>query len=452
MKNIDEVIKSKKSIILWGVGRNFEKNIDIIKKCITVKYVCDGDTKKHGKFFNEIKCISPTELKKDYFVVIMISDSEIVKDIVKVIEGTCEYCKLEDILEFCNIQEEEKIVEANKNMLSFDDSKWNNIMKKYIGLNVPSTTCNLSCPYCYIRQNSDFLKSPILPHLPRYIRLCLSQKRLGGQALVGLCGAGETLLGDKIIEVCVELLEEGHFLHIVTNGTVTSKIRELISKAGKYANHIFFKFSFHYGEFLKRNLLDVFAQNVKYVSGAGASFTVELTTDDNLINQIDNIKEYSLSKFGALPHITIARDETKPDLPIFTKLSDEEYYKIWSGFNSELFEVKWNYFGKHIKNCFAGERALYIELLNGNVMKCLKQPPIDNLYSFDRKVLEYTRVEDSCNLPYCYNNHAYLTLGISPLIETFSFAKVRDRITNDGKHWVKPEMYEFMNQKLYDNN
>ena len=350
-----------------------------------------------------------------------------------------------------NIQEEENIIENNIDMLSLDDSKWNNIMKKYVGLNVHSTTCNLSCPYCYIRQNSDFYKSPVFPHLPRYVRLCLSQKRLGGKALIGLCGKGETLLGDKIIDICTELLEEGHFLHIVTNGTVTEKIKELIDKAGKYTSHIFFKFSFHYGEFVKRNLLDVFAENVNYVCKAGASFTVELTTDDNLINQIDDIKSYSLKNFGALPHITIARDETKTGLPIYTKLSMEEYYKIWSSFDSELFSVKWEYFNKKIKNCFAGERSLYINLLSGDIMKCLNHRPIDDLYNLQKDKLEYEIVEDKCTLPYCYNNHAYLTLGISPLIETFSFAEVRDRITTEGTHWVKKEMYEFMGQKLYNN-
>lgn len=52
-----------------------------------------------------------------------------------------------------------------------------------------------------------------------------------------------------------------------------------------------------------------------------ASFTIEVTPSDELIPYIDEMKEVSLREFGALPHITVARDESKPDYPLLTKLS-----------------------------------------------------------------------------------------------------------------------------------
>lgn len=453
MKNIENAVADGMEIILWGAGNNFVKNIDKIAEHIPVKYVCDSDEKKQNKYIQGYLCIAPEDIiGSNCFVIITVLDSKVINEIETRLRGKNEFCSLNDAMIFCKITDENKIVETNKHLLSLDDTKWNNVMKKYIGIHVPATTCNLSCSYCYIRQNSNFYKSPIIEHSPHYIRLCLSQKRLGGQALIGLCGAGETLFCDKIIDVCIELLEEGHFLHIVTNGTVTDKIEELIQKSGKYVGHIFFKFSFHYEEFQRKNLLETFAKNVNYVSNAGASFTVELTADDNLLPQIEDIKEFSIKHFGALPHITIARDETDSQLPILTKMTNEEYYKAWSEFNSDLFEVKWNYYGKHIHNCFAGKNSLYIDLMTGNIMRCLKQPIIDNLYTTKKKLLEYECVGDECELPYCYNNHAYLALGISPNIETVSFAKVRDRETNSGKHWLQPELYNFINQKLYDTN
>lgn len=453
MKDLEKAIACGNEIILWGTGNNFERNIDKIVEHIPIKGVCDSDEAKHNKQFHGYLCIAPENIiGSNCFVIITVLDHKAIKEIETRLSGKNDFCSLKDALVFCKIMHENKIVEANEHLLSLDDTKWDNVMKKYVGIHVPATTCNLSCPYCYIRQNSDFYKGPIVEHSPRYIRLCLSQKRLGGQSLIGLCGAGETLFCDKIIEICVELLKEGHFLHIVTNGTVTSKIEELIQKSGKYVRHIFFKFSFHYEEFERKNLLETFVKNVNYVSKAGASFTVELTTDDNLLSSIEDIKEFSIKHFGALPHVTIARDETNPKLPILTKMSNKEYYKIWSGFSSELFEVKWNYFGKHINNCFAGKNSLYIDLMTGNIMRCLKQPVIDNLYTSKKELLEYECVGDACELPYCYNNHAYLTLGISPNIETVSFAKVRDRETNYGEHWLQPEVYSFINQKLYDTN
>lgn len=184
----------------------------------------------------------------------------------------------------------------------------------------------------------------------------------------------------------------------------------------------------------------------------GASYTIELTSDDSYIDMIDEIKEYCIENFGALPHITIGRDDSKPEMPILTNLSLDEYYDIWSSFESELFDVKWNYYAKKIKNCDAGVTSIEFNLINGNIQKCLCQPIIGNLFDTKIDTLIFDRVGDNCRAPYCYNNHAYLTLGTCRDIRTHSFAEVRDRVKKDGSHWLKTSFYEFINQKLYENN
>ena len=45
-----------------------------------------------------------------------------------------------------------------------------------------------------------------------------------------------------------------------------------------------------------------------------------------------------------------------------------------------MFEVKWNYYAKPIKNCDAGKVSLWINLITGNMHKCLCQPAVDNLF------------------------------------------------------------------------
>ena len=453
MTNLRKAIVSGRRIILWGTGSSFEKYADSLSKYISIDCVCDSDVQKHNKIIKGFICIAPSDIECNDFVIIMARDKNIVKEIKEhLIKRKIEFCTLDLALMTCKILEEENIVRDNLKQLSNDDTKWDNVMRKYIGIHVPVAICNLSCPYCYVRQSKGFSDNPIIDHSPEYIRLQLSQQRLGGQALIVLCGAGETLLGDKIIEICAELLKEGHFIHIVTNGTLTDRIKELVKAAGKYAGHLFFKFSFHYEELVKRGMLDIFAQNVNYVSGTDASFTVELTADDKLIPFLKEIKEYSLQNFGALPHITIARDESSPDYKILTSLSYNEYYNIWSTFDSKLFEIKWDYYGKHIYGCMAGEYSLFIDLLSGNIMKCLHQPVIDNLYNWNENLLSYSPVGNDCNLPYCYNNHAYLTMGVVPGINAVSYAEVRDRTTEQGDHWLKPEVFQFINQKIYDNN
>lgn len=451
---VRNIFDTNKRIGVWGAGKYFIENIELLRSFLPISYVCDINLSKQGTVLGGVPCIAPREINplKDC-IIIMVQDKEALATIATELGNRdTEYYLGEEVLVCCNIKCEEAIAEEHESELSLDDSKWNNVMMKYIGIHVPSRICNLCCPYCYVRQITEFSLNPILPHSPKYIRLMLSQKRLGGQCLMGLCGDGETLLADKIIDVCVELLQEGHYLHIVTNGTVTAKIHELIEGAGKYVSHIFFKFSFHYAEFERRNLLERFAENVEYVEKAGASYTIELTTDDNLVANIEKIKEFSFAHFGALPHVTIARDDTKLDRPIYTNLSYDEYYEIWSSFHSELFEVKWEYYSKHITSCNAGHDSLYIDLFSGNIMRCLAQPVIDNLYSSSKEMLEYDRVGDECKLPYCYNNHAYLTLGISPDVDTVSFAQVRDRKKDDGSHWLTSEVRKFIGQKLYINN
>ena len=50
----------------------------------------------------------------------------------------------------------------------------------------------------------------------------LSQTRLGGVCYFLLVGIGETLIDYEVIEITKILLGEGHFVDIVTNGTLTT--------------------------------------------------------------------------------------------------------------------------------------------------------------------------------------------------------------------------------------
>ena len=89
---------------------------------------------------------------------------------------------------------------------------------------------------------------------------------------------------------------------------------------------------------------------------AGASITVEITPSDELEPYIDEVKEFSIKHFGALPHITIGRNELKPGYVRLTKHTEEEYNKIWGQFDSELFRFKTHIWEKKIKDfCYAGK-------------------------------------------------------------------------------------------------
>ena len=120
-------------------------------------------------------------------------------------------------------------------------------IKRYIDCTVPVTNCTLRCHYCYITQHRLF-DGPIpdLPYSPAHVRRALSKERLGGTCLINFCGDGETTLVPKLVEYVRELLEEGHYVMIVTNGTVTKRMVEFSELPASLKKHLFFKFSYHF--------------------------------------------------------------------------------------------------------------------------------------------------------------------------------------------------------------
>ena len=70
-------------------------------------------------------------------------------------------------------------------------------------------------------------KTRKIEYTPEYIRKALSIERLGGTCMINLCAGGETLLSKDIVPITKELLEEGHYVMIVTNGSITSRFNEI---------------------------------------------------------------------------------------------------------------------------------------------------------------------------------------------------------------------------------
>ena len=81
--------------------------------------------------------------------------------------------------------------------------------------------------------------------------------------MLNFCAAGETLLSEELIPIIQELLDEGHYCMIVTNGTITPKFNQLAKFSVEQRKRLFIKFSYHYLELKRLNLLNVFFSNVK---------------------------------------------------------------------------------------------------------------------------------------------------------------------------------------------
>ena len=55
-------------------------------------------------------------------------------------------------------------------------------------------------------------------------------------------------------------------------------------------------------------------------------------------------------------------------------------------------------------------------------------------------------------MSHCYNGHALLTQGVVPGEKSPTYTATRDRVMENGEHWLYPEVMSFFSQRLYDNN
>lgn len=327
-------------------------------------------------------------------------------------------------------------------------------LKRYFDIYVPTEVCNLKCSYCYIAckgQASNIIGK--IGHSPEEIRKALSIKRLGGVCLLNFCAGGETLLGEEILPIIKELLKEGHYVTIVTNGILTEKIDSILMWDKELLERVMFKVSFHYLELKRLNLLERFFNNVMKIKESVASFSLEIMPHDELIPYIDDIKEISLKNVKALPHVTVGRDESTPDFKLLSKYSEEKYKEIWEGFNSEMFDFKMEMLREErYEFCYAGEWSLSLRLDTGDLYQCVGAKKIDNIYENIFSPLHFHLVGRRCPNAYCYNCHSYMAMGIFPEIETPTYAQVRDRECIDGSRWLSSKMQQFISQKFSDNN
>ena len=327
-------------------------------------------------------------------------------------------------------------------------------IKKFIDCFVPVYVCNFKCNYCYISTWKGWQQkenSKPIEYSPEHIRKALSKNRWGGPLMLNFCGAGETLLCKELLPIIKELLEEGHYCMIVTNGTITPKFKEMASWPEELRSHLFIKFSYHFLELKRLKLTEVFFNNVKLMKQSGISFTVEITPSDEYIPYINEMKETCLKETGALPHITVCRIENG-DVPLMSKLNKEEFIKKWSEFDSQLFNFKNEIFGQKRKEfCYAGAWSYTLQLVDGTLRQCYRGRELQNIY----KDLEAPIKEEpiGCNCPdaHCWNGHAFLAFGDIPEMNTPTFEEERNRKTESGD-WGTEKLAYFMSSKLNESN
>lgn len=329
-------------------------------------------------------------------------------------------------------------------------------IKRFIEANIDGCSCNLECSYCYLRQKNynQGRKETILKYPLDVISKACSVERLGGKCLFSIVGDGETLLPEEVIDLIMVLIEEGHFVSVLTNGTVTKRIHELIERLEKIEKKeaLNFHISLHYPELKRKNLLSVFFENVKYIQLHNMSFNIKTVLGEEFDeNLADELKTICVKEVGAFPQIGLARrDKSDGTFSICTKLSKEDYYRLGDSFHSQLFELdskEFNY--RRDEFCYAGEWSFMLNFTTGRCWECLS----NNLNAFNffehvDKKLPLKAVGMHCNRKYCscVNFQAW---GIMPGHEEYSNLDIYDRPEGN---WIKEPFRTIFDTKLYETN
>lgn len=324
---------------------------------------------------------------------------------------------------------------------------------KLLAVNVPLTACNLKCHYCYIsRQNRWNEGTPAHKYDPDKIERAFMPERFGGVCLINLTGKGETMIPPMMPEIIRRLLRQGHYLEVVTNGTLVQRFEEIASFEPELLSRLEFKFSFHYLELKRLNKLEDFFYVVDLMRSKGCSFTIELMPNDELLPYIDDIKAICLEKVGALCQLTIGRDDND-GRKILTNQSYDKYVSTWGAFDSDMFKFKIGLFNvKRKEFCYAGAWSLYINLATGEASQCYGFHPNQNIYKDLSNPVYFRPVGTHCKQPFCYNGHAYLSLGLIPELVTPTYYQIRNRVDSDGREWFSQSCKEAFSCKLCQTN
>ena len=324
------------------------------------------------------------------------------------------------------------------------------IIKRFITCHVPVTACNFKCQYCYLRNIKEreinrFVLEPVA------LAEKMSPERLGGICYFNFCADGETMLQPQLIELIQHLTKMGHYADIITNGTMTNKFVELVnSLSDDEQSRLMIKFSFHYLELKEKKLLEKYVSNVNLVKNSNISYSIEITPHDELVDYIDEIKDFSMSNFGALPHITVTRNADTRDIALLTRYDRNVYKEIWEQFDSPMFDFKFSTFNHKRKEfCYAGDWSIKLDLGSGEYRQCYVGRRLGNIC--DEGDLVFQAI-GNCRMPHCFNGHAFLALGDIPELDAPTYSEERDRLCDDGTHWLKEGCRSFFSTKLYDSN
>lgn len=325
-------------------------------------------------------------------------------------------------------------------------------MRRFIECLTTNTTCNLHCSYCYlIQQNRRTNQRAVFDYSAEHIGKALCKDRLGGTSLISITAQGETLIPEELPNVVLEILKQGHFVNITTNGTLSRHLEKLLEATQGYHDHLHLSFSFHYVELKNRNLLDTFFNNIRRVWNDGCSILLQINLVDEYIPYWDEIKQLSIKHVGALPQVALTRAERNGNFDIFSEHTFSDYVKIGKEMKSPLFDFTCvNFNQKRREFCNAGWWSGVLNMETGELRGCYGQGFSYNVFKNIEEDIPFAPIGKNCQLKYCVNSSHFISQGVIPsLLPLPSYGELRNR---EEAHWYQPEMRKFLYEQFEDVN
>lgn len=326
------------------------------------------------------------------------------------------------------------------------------MIKYFIECLVPETRCNLQCQYCYVKAKpEDYTgNEKFLFPVPKMIG-ALTTKRLGGTCYFSLCGAGETLLKREVVDLIVGLVNNGHFINVTTNGTSTSRYKEIASLIPPPLHgKVNFSLSFHYDELKRTNTLKNYFSNVTFLVKEGFSVLCQINLVKSYLQKTNEIQKLFIDNIGCLPQAVLTRDGT--DITkIYNGYDKKTYEKAGSSYHSPLFDFTLrNHNSKINVPCYAGYRSFTLNLGNGQASACYSRGWKLNLFENPEAKINPIPIV-RCALPFCINGSHFCALGIAPQYHCKTYYALRNRYsTTFYRDLITPDIKSFADSKFPD--
>lgn len=449
-------------VAVYGVGKVFKENIKYLDTVLDILCFSDSDGGKWGTepLCDGRKCVKPDKLPEFSVktVIIAVDNGSAIEVIRKRLDiYGFNIVLISDILTDCIRnwdllklnQQEPKSYKVAK----VEDGK----IARYVECYMLRQACNLRCSYCFVGQSRELAETVIpFKHSPEFIARALSKERLGGTSLISICCDGEPLISHDMVMLIKKLLEEGHYVYLISNGTLSKRMDEICSFPQKLLSHLFIRFSYHYFELRRLNLFDTFFENIRRFHEAGGSFTVFLVGSDIYLPVLDDLKDRCVKNLGALPHVDYERDETKGDGGTLTVRSETEfleYKKIWDSFDSEFMRFRERVDGKISGSCNAGNWVVHLDLMTGRMSRCPVGQYIGNIYDDICSDIPFDHKPHECPYNFCVCAPVFFAFGMKEdLRDAPTFYELWNRTTPDGVNWIQDEIRGFFSGRLYESH